>query len=123
MFDLGAAKYYLTLVWCGILWQFFFLGSIGVIFCASSLTSGIIISVMLPVTEVLAVIFYKEKFQAEKGVALFLSMWGFTSYFYGEIKQTWKRKQEQTQSQPPPPPPLPPHAPETEMTNGHSLIP
>lgn len=42
-------------------------------------------------TEVLAVIIYKENFQAEKGVALVLSLWGFVSYFYGEIKQERKK--------------------------------
>ena len=91
-YELGETKYYYVLVWSAITWQFFFLGAIGVIFCASSLLSGIIIAVFLPVTEVLAVIFYKENFQAEKGVALVLSLWGFVSYFYGEIKQERKRK-------------------------------
>ena len=69
------------------------MGAVGVIFCASSLLSGIVIAVLLPVTEVLAVIFYREKFQAEKGVALALSLWGFVSYFYGEIKDDKKKKQ------------------------------
>lgn len=91
-FELGEAKYYIVLVWSGIIWQFFFLGAIGVIFCASSLLSGIIIAVLLPVTEVLAVIFYQEKFQAEKGVALLLSLWGFVSYFYGELKYSKKKR-------------------------------
>lgn len=86
-FKLGETKYYVVLVWSAIMWQFFFLGAIGVIFCASSLLSGIIIAAFLPVTEVLAVIVYKESFHAEKGVALVLSLWGFVSYFYGEIKQ------------------------------------
>lgn len=85
-YGLGETMYYLVLVWNGILGQIFFLGAVGVIFCASSLLSGIIIAVMLPVTEVLAVLFYREKFQAEKGVALVMSLWGFVSYFYGEIK-------------------------------------
>ncbi|KAK1554194.1 hypothetical protein Q3G72_009126 [Acer saccharum] len=44
------------------------------------------------VTEVLAVIFFHEKFQAEKGVSLVLSLWGLISYFYGEIKQNKKKK-------------------------------
>ncbi|KAF8055012.1 hypothetical protein N665_1305s0002 [Sinapis alba] len=70
----------------GIVWQCFFLGAIGVVFCASSLASGVLISVLLPVTEVLAVVCFREKFQAEKGVALLLSLWGFVSYFYGEFK-------------------------------------
>ncbi|XP_038715592.1 purine permease 1-like [Tripterygium wilfordii] len=89
-FGLGETKYYVILVWSAIIWQFFFLGAIGVIFCASSLLSGIIIAVCLPATEILAVIFFHEKFQAEKGVALALSLWGFVSYFYGEIKQNKK---------------------------------
>ncbi|KAI3504971.1 hypothetical protein L1887_26799 [Cichorium endivia] len=85
-FGLGEQKYYVVLCISAIFWQCFFLGAIGVVFCASSLLSGIIIAVLLPVTEVLAVVFYKENFQAEKGVALVLSLWGFTSYFYGEYK-------------------------------------
>lgn len=89
-FELGETKYFVVLVCSGIIWQCFFLGAIGVIFCASSLLSGIIIAVLLPVTEVLALIFYHEKFQAEKGVALVLSIWGFVSYFYGEVKQSKK---------------------------------
>ncbi|KAK7321244.1 hypothetical protein VNO77_31697 [Canavalia gladiata] len=90
-YKLGETKYYVVLVWSAIMWQFFFLGVIGVIFCASSLLSAIIVAAFLPVTEVLAVIIYKENFQAEKGVALVLSLWGFVSYFYGEIKQERKR--------------------------------
>ncbi|XWS25330.1 hypothetical protein CRYUN_Cryun27aG0059900 [Craigia yunnanensis] len=98
-FELGETKYYVVAIGSAIIWQGFFLGVIGVIFCASSLLSGIVIAVLLPVTEILAVILYKENFQAEKGVALALSLWGFVSYFYGEIKQTKKKKR----------------APETEM--------
>ncbi|KAK7282860.1 hypothetical protein RIF29_11950 [Crotalaria pallida] len=91
-FGLGEANYYVVLVGTAILWQAFFLGAIGVIYCASSLLSGIIIAVMLPITEVLAVVFYKEKFKAEKGVSLILSVWGFAYYFYGEYKQAKKMK-------------------------------
>ncbi|XP_059460993.1 purine permease 3-like [Corylus avellana] len=91
-FELGETKYYVVLAWSAIIWQTFFLGAIGIIFCASSLLSAVVIAVLLPVTEVLAVIFYQEKFQAEKGVALALSLWGFTSYFYGEVKQSKNKK-------------------------------
>lgn len=80
-----------------ILWQCFFLGAIGVVFSASSLLSAIILAVLLPVTEVLAVIFYREKFQAEKGVSLVLALWGFVSYFYGELKQN--KEKDKTQNQ------------------------
>ncbi|GFP99909.1 purine permease 3 [Phtheirospermum japonicum] len=87
-YGLGETKYYLVVVWSAIICQCFFLGALGIIFYSSSLLSGIVIAVLLPVTEILAVIFYREKFQAEKGVSLFLSLWGFISYFYGEIKHT-----------------------------------
>ncbi|CAI9116205.1 OLC1v1017295C1 [Oldenlandia corymbosa var. corymbosa] len=94
-YEIGEANYYQVAVWNSITGQMFFLGVIGVISCSSSLLSGIIISVLLPVTEVLAVIFFNEKFQAEKGVALVLSLWGFVSYFYGEIKHNKKKSKEE----------------------------
>ncbi|XP_027355900.1 purine permease 1-like [Abrus precatorius] len=97
-FKHGEGNYYVVLVASAIMWQAFFLGTIGVIFCSSSLLSGILIAVFLPITEVLAVIFYKEKFQAEKGVSLLLSVWGFVSYFYGEIKQAKKMKKMNSSS-------------------------
>lgn len=90
--ELGEVRYYLVLVWIALMQQFFFLGAIGVVFCASSLLSGILIALCLPVSEILAVIFYHEKFSPEKGVALVLSLWGFVSYFYGEIKHNKKKK-------------------------------
>ncbi|CAL0305583.1 unnamed protein product [Lupinus luteus] len=100
-FELGEAIYYVVLTGSLILSQCYILGSIGVIFCASSLFSAIIITVLLPITQVLAVIFYKESFQVEKGIALVLSLWGFTSYFYGEFKQAKKIERK--------------HIPETEL--------
>ncbi|XAR62116.1 hypothetical protein NMG60_11016741 [Bertholletia excelsa] len=100
-FDLGETTYYVVLVCSAIIWQCFFLGAIGVIFSASSLLSAIIIAVLLPVIEILAVIFYSEKFQAEKGVSLVLSLWGFVSYFYGETKQSKKIQNQNPETQMP----------------------
>ncbi|CAN8313529.1 unnamed protein product [Cochlearia groenlandica] len=86
-FKIGGSTFYYTLVVItAIIWQGNFLGAIGIVFCASALASGVLISVLLPITEVLAVLCFKEKFQAEKGVSLFLSIWGFVSYFYGEFR-------------------------------------
>ncbi|CAN6678982.1 unnamed protein product [Malus baccata var. baccata] len=93
-FDLGETRYYMVLKYNAIVWQAFFLGAIGIIFCASSLLSGIVIAVLLPITEILAVIFYHEKFQQEKGVSLALSVWGFVSYLYVEIKQNKQKEKE-----------------------------
>lgn len=92
-YELGKAVYYLTLVSSAILWQLFFLGAIGVSCLASALLSGIVIATLLPVTESLGVLFFHERFQVEKGVALTLSLWGFLSYFYGELLEIKKRKQ------------------------------
>nr|AYQ58112.1 nicotine uptake permease 1 [Nicotiana benavidesii] len=104
-FNLGEARYYTVVVCTAAIWQCFFVGIIGVIYCSSSLMSGVMIAVLLPVTEVLAVIFFKEKFSGEKGLALFLSLWGFVSYFYGEFRQTKKQKN---------------NSPEAEMTTTHT---
>ncbi|MCD7473229.1 hypothetical protein HAX54_014940 [Datura stramonium] len=98
-FNLGEARYFTVIVWNTIIWQCFFVGAIGVIYCSSALMSGVIIAVLLPVTEVLAVIFFSEKFSGEKGIALFLSLWGFVSYFYGEIKQAKQQKNKSPENE------------------------
>ncbi|XP_078156775.1 purine permease 1-like [Carex rostrata] len=85
-FGLGETRYYIVLVGCAIIFQCFFLGTVGAIFYGSSLLAGVIIAVLLPITEVLAVAFFGEPFSSGKGIALGLSLWGFASYFYGEIK-------------------------------------
>ncbi|KAG5541820.1 hypothetical protein RHGRI_021606 [Rhododendron griersonianum] len=95
-FGLGETTYYVVLVFNGLTGQGFFLGAIGVIFTSSSLLCAIIIAVLLPMTEILAVIFFKEKFTAEKGVSLVLSLWGFVSYFYGELKHSKEKSETQT---------------------------
>ncbi|KAL1802053.1 hypothetical protein ACET3Z_030700 [Daucus carota] len=90
-YELGKAMYYLVLIGDAFLWQLFFLGAVGVIFCHSSLLSGILISALLPLSEVLAVFIFNEKFTPEKGMSLFLACWGSLSYFYQEI-QLYKKK-------------------------------
>ncbi|KAL9268307.1 Purine permease 3-like protein [Drosera capensis] len=87
-FELGEGMYCFVLVCSALVWQCFYLGAAGTIHCGSSLLSGVIIAMALPVTEVLAVIIYHEKFQQEKAVSLALSLWGFISYFYGESEQS-----------------------------------
>ncbi|KAK1385932.1 putative purine permease [Heracleum sosnowskyi] len=92
-FELGITMYCLILILDTILWQLFFLGATGVIFCGSSLLSGIIIATLLPVTETLAVLFFHDKFQVEKAVSLILCLWGFVSYFYGKLQHTMNKKE------------------------------
>ncbi|XP_047077899.1 purine permease 3-like [Lolium rigidum] len=85
-FELGEAGYYLLLVGTAAVYQCFCLGTIGAIFYGSALLAGVIITVLIPVTEVLAVVFFHERFSATKGIALGLSLWGLASYFYGEVR-------------------------------------
>lgn len=93
-FKLGEVRYYVVLVWSAIFWQFFFLGTVGIIFCVNTLLAGVLIAVFIPVTEVLGVLFFKEKFGSEKGVALVLALWGLASYSYGEYTQEKEKKKK-----------------------------
>ncbi|XP_019174150.1 PREDICTED: purine permease 1-like isoform X2 [Ipomoea nil] len=91
--------------------QLFFLGVVGVVCYGSSLLSGVVIAVLISVTEVLGVVFYGENFQPNKGIALALSLWGFVSYFYGEI-QSGKNNKNVKDNQ----------TAEAETTQTHSLL-
>ncbi|XP_078158013.1 purine permease 3-like [Carex rostrata] len=93
-FGLGEVRYYVVLVWCSIFWQFFFLGAVGVIFCVHTLLAGILIAGFIPITEVLSVICFNEKFGSDKAIALVLSLWGLASYSYGDYFETNQKKKE-----------------------------
>ncbi|CAN6217995.1 unnamed protein product [Urochloa humidicola] len=98
-YELGEGRYYTVLVFAAVMWQFFFLGAVGVIFCVHTLLAGILIAVFIPVTEVAAVIFLHEKFSSEKGVALVLSLWGLASYSYGEWSEARAKKKADAEAQ------------------------
>ncbi|KAM0895109.1 hypothetical protein ACQ4PT_024039 [Festuca glaucescens] len=85
-FRLGKASYYMLLVSSATMYQLFALGMNGTIIYGSALLGGVIMTVLIPVTEVLAVLFFHEPFTGIKGIAVALSVWGFISYFYGEIR-------------------------------------
>ncbi|XBI84688.1 hypothetical protein VPH35_092935 [Triticum aestivum] len=94
--QLGQPGYYLLLVGTAAVYQCFCLGIIGAIYYGSALLAGVIITVLLPVTEVLAVVFFHEPFSGTKGVALGLSLWGLASYFYGEVRNKAPEAEHQT---------------------------
>ncbi|XP_068648859.1 purine permease 3-like [Aristolochia californica] len=100
-YELGHGMYYFVLVAAAVIFQFAFIGSLGVIFCTTSLFSGIFSAVLLPFTEIAAVIVFHENYTGEKGMALALCLWGFVSYFYGEYRMT-KKAEETTSPQPQP---------------------
>lgn len=85
----------MVLISRAIVWQVNTLGAVGIIFCASSLVTGIISSVLLPIKQVLAVVIFHDKFQAEKGLSLVLCFWGFVSHLYCEYKAGKKKKSDE----------------------------
>ncbi|GLJ10943.1 hypothetical protein SUGI_0138480 [Cryptomeria japonica] len=87
-FDVGELNYYMCLVWNAICWQLSLIGLYGVIFLTSSLLSAIFMASLTPMVEVLAVVILHEKFTGEKGMALAMALWGFTSYLYGEYQNS-----------------------------------
>ncbi|XP_031125348.1 purine permease 1-like [Ipomoea triloba] len=93
-FELGKYKYYIVVACSAVVWQFFFIGAVGVICYGSSLWSGVIVAATLSVTEVFAVVFYGEKFQIQKAISLALSLFGFIAYFYGEMKSSSNKDQD-----------------------------
>lgn len=99
-YELGKGLYYLVLVGDAFLWQLFFLGAVGVIFCDTSLLSGVIIAALLPLSEVLAVFIFHEKFTIEKGFSLCLALWGFVSYFLGEFQENKKQQRDAENTKP-----------------------
>ncbi|CAN0877316.1 Purine permease 3, partial [Linum grandiflorum] len=85
-FDLGVTKYYLIIFLGAVALQLMIIGVFGVVFSSSSLFAGIMTALLVPVQQVFAVIFLKEGFNAEKGMALALCLWGFASHVYGGYK-------------------------------------
>lgn len=95
-FGLGETKYYTILLIAAIVLQLLVIGSLGVIFNSSSLLGGLVSSLLVPVQQAFAVMILKEVFNAEKGMALAMCLWGFASYLYGEYQKPEANKEEST---------------------------
>ncbi|XP_011016754.1 PREDICTED: purine permease 1-like [Populus euphratica] len=95
-FGLGETKYYTILLIAAIVLQLLVIGSLGVIFNSSSLLGGLVSSLLVPVQQAFAVIILKEVFNAVKGMALAMCLWGFASYLYGEYQKPEANKEEST---------------------------
>ncbi|CAA7395145.1 unnamed protein product [Spirodela intermedia] len=83
--EMGEAKFYVVLVGGAAAWQAFSLGLMGTVACSSSLFASVVLALLLPVSEIAAVLLFHERFDGRKGVALALSLWGFASFCYGEL--------------------------------------
>ncbi|XP_009591151.1 probable purine permease 11 [Nicotiana tomentosiformis] len=91
-FQKGKISYLMTLIWTAVLWQIGSVGLLGLIFEVSSLFSNVISTLALPVVPVLAVIFFHDKMDGEKVIALLLALWGFLSYIYQNYLDDYKAK-------------------------------
>uniref|UniRef100_A0A5B7BH18 Probable purine permease n=1 Tax=Davidia involucrata TaxID=16924 RepID=A0A5B7BH18_DAVIN len=81
-FELGKGSYVMVLVSIAVAWQLFSIGATGLIFEVSSLFSNVISTLALPIVPVLAVIFFQDKLNGVKVIAMLLAIWGFASYLY-----------------------------------------
>ncbi|XP_038877700.1 purine permease 21-like [Benincasa hispida] len=89
-FQLGKVAYLMTLLWTAISWQLFTIGCVGLIFDVSSLFSNAISVLGLPIVPVFAVIFFHDKMDGLKIVAMILAVWGFVSYGYQNYLDDFK---------------------------------
>ncbi|THU65586.1 hypothetical protein C4D60_Mb05t05200 [Musa balbisiana] len=88
----GTVSYVMTLVWTGLSWQIASVGVVGLIFVVSSLFSNVISTLALPVVPVFAVIFFHDKMNGVKIVAMLIAIWGFASYLYQHYLDDSKAK-------------------------------
>ncbi|PKU82725.1 probable purine permease 11 [Dendrobium catenatum] len=81
-FGKGKASYVMTVVGVALAWQVASVGVVGLIFVVSSLFSNAISTLALPVVPVFAVIFFGDKMNGVKVMAMLIAIWGFLSYLY-----------------------------------------
>eukprot|EP00250_Pteridium_aquilinum_P007517 c17213_g1_i1 orf=73-1299(+) len=82
----GPVAYYMVLVWSAIAYQVGILGSVAILFCASTLLAGVLNAVRVPITSIAAVILLQDPMDGFKWLSLLLVAWGFGSYIYGGFK-------------------------------------
>ncbi|XP_015168167.1 probable purine permease 9 [Solanum tuberosum] len=92
-FGLGKKSYVMTLIGTAISWQFFTVGSTGLIFKVSSLFSNVIGILGAPVFSIL---FLHEKMSGVKVISMFLAMWNFLSYMYQHYLDGLENKAEKS---------------------------
>lgn len=81
-FQSGKVSYVMTLVWTTVCWQLCSVGVVGLVFLVSSLFSNAISTVALAVSPIASVIFFHDKMDGVKIIAMLQAFWGFVSYIY-----------------------------------------
>ncbi|KAJ8545342.1 hypothetical protein K7X08_017925 [Anisodus acutangulus] len=78
----GKLSYVINLVCTAISWQLYAVGSIGLVFKASSLFSNVIINLGTSVVPIFSMVFLKDIMTGLKVLSLLLGLWGYASYIY-----------------------------------------
>ncbi|KAJ8545341.1 hypothetical protein K7X08_017924 [Anisodus acutangulus] len=78
----GKLAYVINLVCTATSWQLFAVGSVGLVFKASSLFSNVIINLGTSVGPIFGMVFLKENMSGLKVFSLLLGLWGYASYIY-----------------------------------------
>ncbi|KAF8654964.1 hypothetical protein HU200_061396 [Digitaria exilis] len=85
--DMSPAAYYAVVGAAVLSWQMCFFGTAGTVYLTTSLHGGICMTALLAVNVAGGVVVFGDEFGAEKGVAMVLCLWAFSSYVYGEYKK------------------------------------
>ncbi|CAL5007264.1 unnamed protein product [Urochloa decumbens] len=88
--DLSPAAYYAVVGAAVVSWQMCFFGTAGTVYLTTSLHGGICMTALLAVNVAGGVVVFGDDFGPEKGVAMVLCLWAFSSYVYGEYKKGGK---------------------------------
>ncbi|VAH51738.1 unnamed protein product [Triticum turgidum subsp. durum] len=78
----GKVAYGMTLAWTAISWQLATVGMMGLVAAVSSLFTNVISTVGLPLSPIVAVIFFGDQMDGVKVLAMLIGVWGFLSYIY-----------------------------------------
>ncbi|KAL6634935.1 hypothetical protein ACP70R_027606 [Stipagrostis hirtigluma subsp. patula] len=81
-FSSGRLSYVMTLLWTAVSWQIASVGVVGLILVVSSLFSNVISTLALPIIPVFGVIFFHDKIDGVKIIAMLMAIAGFVSYGY-----------------------------------------
>lgn len=81
-FKEGKVSYVMSLIGAAFAWQVSSIGALGLIFMVSSLFSNVISMMSLPLVPIASVVFYNDRIDGVKVIAMLLAIWGFASYLY-----------------------------------------
>lgn len=95
-YEKGKVSYLMTLTWTAVTWQVSSVGLLGLIFEVSSLFSNVISTVALPLVPILAVVFFHDRMDGVKALAMLLAIWGSLSYVYQHYLDDSKHKKDRT---------------------------